>query len=117
MSHHGQIPVERPEMHKLVVLYPHPADPAAFESYYRTTHLPIASRLPGKLGHRFSTAVHAQGQESPYFAVYEADFADEAAMVAALASPEGRAVQDDVPNYAPEGTVVLHYETETPPER
>ena len=47
MSHHGQNPVERPEMHKLVVLYPHPADPAAFESYYRTTHLPLASRLPG----------------------------------------------------------------------
>ncbi|MCR2764024.1 hypothetical protein NQ152_10965 [Microbacterium sp. zg.B48] len=29
--------MERPEMHKLVVLYPHPADTGAFERYYRAT--------------------------------------------------------------------------------
>jgi len=104
-------------MHKLVVLYPQPADPAEFERYYRTTHLPLASRMPGMLGHRFSTSISAKGGDSPFFAVYEADFADHAAMVAALTSPEGQAVESDVPNYAPEGTVVLDYETETPPER
>ncbi len=102
-------------MHKLVVLYPTPPDPAAFEQYYRSTHLPLASRMPGMLAHRFSTAISAQGGPSPYFAVYEADFADSAAMVAALSSPEGRAVAADVPNYAPEGTLVLDYATETPP--
>jgi uncharacterized protein (TIGR02118 family) len=104
-------------MHKLVVLYPQPADSAAFERYYRTTHLPLASRMPGMLAHRFSTAISAQGGESPYFAIYEADFPDQATMVAALSSPEGRAVEADVPNYAPEGTIVLDYETEKPPEQ
>ncbi|TFV83872.1 EthD family reductase [Microbacterium sp. dk485] len=103
-------------MHKLVVLYPQPPDPAGFESYYRSTHLPLASRMPGMLDHRFSTAISAQGGASPYFAVYEADFPDRATMAAALSSPEGRAVAADVPNYAPEGTLVLDYETETPPE-
>jgi uncharacterized protein (TIGR02118 family) len=102
-------------MHKLVVLYPQPSDPEGFERYYRTTHLPLASRMPGMLAHRFSTAVSAQGGRSPYFAVYEADFPDHAAMVAALSSPAGRAVEADVPNYAPEDTIVLDYQTENPP--
>lgn len=102
-------------MHKLLVLYPQPADPAAFESYYRTTHLPLASRMPGMIDHRFTTSVSAGEAPSPYFAIYEADFPDEAALVAALSSPEGRAVEADVPNYAPAGTLVLTYATETPP--
>lgn len=102
-------------MHKLLVLYPHPADPEAFNTYYRTTHLPLASRMPGMLDHRFTTSISAGGAESPYFAIYEADFPDEATLVAALSSPEGQAVEADVPNYAPAGTVVLTYGTEVPP--
>ncbi len=33
-------------MVKLVVLYGHPADPAAFEQYYEQTHVPLAQRIP-----------------------------------------------------------------------
>ena len=34
-------------MHKLLVLYPEPADRAGFIQYYESTHLPLARKLPG----------------------------------------------------------------------
>ena len=97
-------------MHKLVVLYPHPDDPQAFAEYYEGTHLPLAARLPGMLAWRYTLDVHAKDGDSPYFAIFEADFAYAAALGAAMSSPEGRAVEADVPNYAPAGTIVLDYE-------
>ncbi|MDA3629995.1 EthD family reductase [Saccharopolyspora sp. WRP15-2] len=95
-------------MHKLVVLYPHPTDPVAFKSYYESTHLPLAAQLPGMLDWRYSLDVRAE-PGSPYFAVFEADFADAEALAAAMSSPQGKAVQDDVPNYATGGAVVIDY--------
>ncbi|GAA4431145.1 EthD family reductase [Georgenia halophila] len=99
-------------MHKVLVLYPTPTDPAAFEEYYRNVHLPLARKLPGMLDHRFTLSVSAGDQESPYFAIFEADFPDEATYAASMASPEGQAVGADVPNYATGGAVVLHYDVE-----
>lgn len=96
-------------MHKLLVLYPEPADRVAFTEYYESTHLPLARELPGLLGWRYSLDVDASPGKSPYFAVFEADFANAEALGEALASPQGAAVQADVPNYAPEGTVVVNY--------
>ena len=34
-------------MHKLLVLYNEPKDPAHFRKYYVETHSPLVSRLPG----------------------------------------------------------------------
>ena len=100
-------------MHKVTVLYPHPEDPEAFEKYYRSTHLPLAKKLPGMLDHRFTLNIDAGGSESPYFAIFEADFENEEAYKAAMASPQGQAVGADVPNYAPPGTIVLNYTVES----
>ncbi len=94
-------------MHKLLVLYPEPADRDAFIAYYESTHLPLAKQLPGMLGCRYSLTVH--GAESPYFAVFEADFTDVESFRAAMASPQGQAVAADVPNYATGGAIVLDY--------
>jgi uncharacterized protein (TIGR02118 family) len=101
-------------MHKLVVLYPLPADPEAFREYYEATHLPLVAALPGLLDSRYSFDVAAPAGESPYFAIFEAEFDDAAAMGRALGSPEGRAVQDDVPNYATGGAIVLHFPVSVP---
>ena len=46
-------------MHKLVVLYPKPADPDHFRDYYVTNHLPLVTRLPGLLAWRYSFDVAA----------------------------------------------------------
>ena len=99
-------------MHKLVVLYPKPADPDHFRDYYVTNHLPLVARLPGLLAWRYSFDVAATQGQTPYFAVFEADFADAAAMAAARASAQGRQVADDVANYATGGAVVIHYPVE-----
>ncbi|MQY20799.1 EthD family reductase [Nocardia macrotermitis] len=96
-------------MHKLVVLYPEPADPDHFRDYYVNTHLPLVARMPGLLAYRYSFEVAATQGQTPYFAVFEADFADVAAMTASRESPQGREVGADVANYATGGAVVIHY--------
>lgn len=96
-------------MHKLVVLYAEPVDPDHFRAYYVASHLPLVMKMPGLLACRYSFEVAATGGEAPYFAVFEADFADAAAMAAARASPQGLRVAADVANYATGGAVVIHY--------
>lgn len=101
-------------MHKMIVLYPEPEDRAGFVSYYESTHLPLVQQLPGLLDWRYSVDVKAATGGSPYFAVFEADFADAEAMGETLASPEGAAVGADVANYATGGAVVLDYPVSGP---
>ncbi len=96
-------------MHKLVVLYPEPADPDHFHDYYVNNHLPLVTRMPGLLAWRYSFDVTATPGQTPYFAVFEAEFADAAAMTAARESPQGQQVAADVANYATGGAVVIHY--------
>ncbi|HVV13878.1 EthD family reductase [Amycolatopsis sp.] len=95
-------------MHKLLVLYSPVEDTEAFKEYYVNNHLPLAAKLPGLRAMRYSFDVHAGGRESPYFALFEADFDDADALTAALGSPEGRAVAADVPNYAGD-VLILDY--------
>ncbi|MFC7308169.1 EthD family reductase [Streptomyces monticola] len=101
-------------MHRLVVLYPEPADPDHFRDYYVTNHLELVKNWPGPLAWRYSFDVGAiEGAATevaaPYFAVFEADFADAATMAAAQESPHGRRLAADVANYATGGAVVIHY--------
>ncbi|MGW2665585.1 EthD family reductase [Nocardia tengchongensis] len=96
-------------MHKLLVLYPKPVDPDHFRDYYVTKHLPLVMNWPGLLACRYSFDVAATNGEAPYFAVFEADFADAAAMAAARSSPQGQRVSADVVNYATGGVVVIDY--------
>ncbi|QSZ53932.1 EthD family reductase [Paenarthrobacter sp. AT5] len=98
-------------MHKIIVLYPEPADRDAFIEYYESTHLPLAMKLPGLRSWRYTTNISpgAGGGPSPYFAIFEAEFNDAGELQAAMASPEGQAVAADVPNYATGGALVLDY--------
>ncbi|GAA1567849.1 EthD family reductase [Kribbella hippodromi] len=96
-------------MHKLMVLYPAPTDPDHFRDYYVRKHLPLVARMPGLLEWRYSFEVTATQEPSPYFAVFEAEFADAAALAAARESPAGRETAADVANYATGGVVVIDY--------
>ena len=98
------------QMHRLIVLYPPPADPDRFRTYYEETHIKLVAKLPGLRSYRYGFDVAADAGESPYFCVFEADFDDAAAMSAARQSAEGQAVSADVPNYATGGVVVLNSE-------
>ncbi|RGE20010.1 EthD family reductase [Leucobacter sp. wl10] len=101
-------------MHQLTVLYPEPTDRAAFREHYLSTHLPLCAKLPGVQGIAYALDICEPG-EGPYFGVFQATFADEAALGAALASPEGLTVQADVPNYATGGATVLPFAVESFP--
>ena len=96
-------------MLRVLALYGAPTDPDHFRDYYVNNHLPLVARMPGLLAWRYSFEVAATQGQTPYFAVFEAEFADAAAMTAARASPEGQQVAADVANYATGGAVVIHY--------
>ena len=103
-------------MHKILVLYPEPADRTAFEDYYVNKHLPLTARLSGLKAARYSVGVSGLGVSdpgSPYFAVFEGELNSEADLAAALSSPDGQAVLADVPNFATGGAVVVSYPVET----
>jgi 4-carboxymuconolactone decarboxylase len=97
-------------MHKLLVLYPPPADPANFKRYYEEKHLPLAAQLPGLLSSRHTFSVEGVGNPSPYFCIWEGEFPDAQTMAAAMGSPMGQKVAADVANYATGGATVLHFD-------
>lgn len=96
-------------MYTLAVLYGQPSNPEAFRHHYQTTHLPLAQKLPGVRASRYSLEVSAAEGDSPFFAVFEADFDSAAAMLEALTSPEGAAAQADVSNFATGGAQIIHF--------
>ena len=96
-------------MHKLIALYHPPADREQFARHLVDVHLPIVARFPGLLSLRHGIHVAAADGASPYAAVVECEFADEAAMQAALASPAGQEAGADVPNYAQAGVTILTF--------
>jgi uncharacterized protein (TIGR02118 family) len=97
-------------MHRLLVLYNEPKDPAHFRKYYVETHVPLASKMPGVKAASYSFDVKFLGPgKTPYFCVFEADFESEAALASALGSEAGKAVAADVPNYASGGVTMVHF--------
>jgi len=105
-------------VHRLVVSYGQPDDPAAFDAHYRDTHTPLATRMPGLVRYTVgSPQALDPAQPTPYL-VAELDFDSEQAMGAAFASEEGRAAAGDVAGFATGGATMTHYEvTEVPVSR
>jgi uncharacterized protein (TIGR02118 family) len=95
-------------MHCLTVTYPTPKDAGRFRSYYESTHVPLAKQLPGLKSCSFAYPA-ALGPGVPPFCIFQALFADEAAMMAALQSAIGQKVAADVPNYSPDGATLFHF--------
>jgi uncharacterized protein (TIGR02118 family) len=90
---------------KLVVLYTHPADPDAFDNDYFATHMPLVLKIPGlERGETGRIVAAIDGGEQTYYRVAELYFADQAALDAAFASPEGQATAADYQRIAPPGS-------------
>lgn len=99
-------------MAKLVVLYKTPSNPAAFDSYYFSNHVPLAKKLAGLKRYEVSTGPVTTPQgASPYHlaAVLSFDSAD--ALRQALNSPEGQAAAGDLANFAQAGAELLIFES------
>jgi uncharacterized protein (TIGR02118 family) len=97
-------------VHRLVVSYGQPADPAAFDAYYRETHAPLALRQPGLVRLTFGRPKPFDpAQQVPYL-VAELDFDSEEAMGQALVSPEGGVAGADLANFATGGVTFMHFD-------
>ncbi len=97
-------------VHRLVGSYGRPADPGAFDDYYRDTHLPLTMEVPGLIGFTVGhPAPLGPGESAPYL-VAEFDFESEAAFDKAQRSAEGRSSAADSHNFATGGVTMSHYE-------
>jgi uncharacterized protein (TIGR02118 family) len=99
-------------VHRLVVSYGQPEDPAAFDAHYRDTHAPLALAQPGLVRFTFGHPRSLDpAQEAPYL-VAELDFDSEPAMGESMASPEGRAAGRDIGNFATGGVTFVHFDVQ-----
>lgn len=84
---------------KLVALYKQPPDPAAFDQAYFGTHLPLISKVPGlrqtKVT-RFTRTIMGDG----LYLMAEMFFDDEAALKAAMRSPEMGTAGENLQSFA-----------------
>jgi uncharacterized protein (TIGR02118 family) len=100
-------------MIRLLVLYGHPKDPAAFDRYYEEIHIPLAKRMRGlkkwTIGKVQGTP---DGKPSDYYYIADLYADSREAIEAILATPEGQAAVADVPNYATGGVTFVYTEVE-----
>lgn len=94
-------------MHVLTVCYGHPADPAAFDAYYTSTHAPLAGKIPGMASFTYRHCASLDGSKPPYYLLAELSFPSQEGMSASLASPEAQAATADVPNFATGGVTIF----------
>jgi uncharacterized protein (TIGR02118 family) len=83
-------------MARLVVLYKTPKDASAFDQHYRSTHIPLAKKLPGLRKYEISKGpVMTPAGPAGVHLVATLYFDDMQAIQAAFASPEGQAAAAD----------------------
>lgn len=99
-------------MAKLVAMYKKPADAAAFDAHYFSTHVPTAKKVPGLRRYEVSTGpVASPSGESPYHLIAILEFDSLAAIQAGLGSPEGQATAGDLANFAQAGVELLMFDS------
>ena len=99
-------------MAKLVAMYRKPADAAAFEAHYFSTHVPKEKKVPGLRRYEVSTGpVASPSGESAYHLIALLEFDSLAAIQAGLGSPEGQATAGDLANFAQAGVDLLMFDT------
>ena len=100
-------------MVRLLVLYGHPTDPAAFDRYYKDVHLPIAKQMKGLKKWTIGRVQGSpDGKPAPFYYAADLYMDSREDFEKLLTSPEGRAAVDDVPNYASGGVLFLYTDVE-----
>ena len=92
----------------LTVLYHPPADPAAFDKYYDEVHAPLASKMPDLQSYTIvRPGPGPDGSAPQYHLIATLTWPSGEAMQAAMASPEGKAANEDLANFAQAGVTIL----------
>jgi len=95
----------------VTVIYNHPKDPTAFESYYAATHLPIVSQ--GAAAIAFTRAElsrfarNLDGSPAAFYRQAKLYFPNAAALKTGTGTAEFKAVGDDLPKFADGGLTAL----------
>lgn len=101
----GQVPQSTGGV-KLMVLYGHPPDPAAFEKYYLGVHMPLVATIKGARKMEAAKCVpQADGSPPAFYRVFEMWFDSPEHMETVFATPEGTKVRADLPNFTAGTTV------------
>lgn len=91
----------------ITTLYHQPEDPKTFLDYYKSTHIPIAQKLPGLRELTIMEPEAGDDGDAPYIVVATVSWDSEADLDAALSSPEGQAAVGDLDNFAGAGVTML----------
>jgi uncharacterized protein (TIGR02118 family) len=95
-------------MIKGTVLYGHPKDVEAFEQHYIKKHLLLVSKAPGIIKAEYTKFLpNTDGSPSAFYRMAELYFASPADMQQALSSPEGKAMAEDLSNFATGGFTII----------
>lgn len=96
-------------MAKLMILYGHPRDPAAFEDYYANRHIPYAAEhMPNVRGAENMRVISTpDGSPSPYYRVSLMSYDSVDDLLAGLASGDGQSTIADIANFATGGAALL----------
>ena len=90
---------------KITVLYNQPKSAEEFDKYYYGKHMPMVYAV--KDIKKVEVARTAPSAGSPYYVVTELWFESPEALKAVAATPEWKAIVDDVANFAPPGTATI----------
>jgi uncharacterized protein (TIGR02118 family) len=94
----------------LVALYRRPPEPEEFDRHFTEVHLPLLRQFPGLRALDVLRVTGAPIGESKFHVLVQASFDSRAAMDAALASREGKAVARDLMMFAADLVTVFHGE-------
>ena len=99
-------------MAKLFAMYQQPKDPAAFDSYYFNTHVPLAKTVPGLRSYEVTRGdVMGMGGQHGVYLVAVLEFDSMASIAAGMGSPQGQATAADLANFASAGVDIMMAET------
>lgn len=86
-------------MAKLIALYKHPEDPAAFDKAYFDTHLPLVAKVPGIQKTVISRVTRSIAGEG-FYLMAEMHFDSMEALKAGMKSPEMAAAGENLNSFA-----------------
>jgi uncharacterized protein (TIGR02118 family) len=92
---------------RVLVLYTHPTDPAAFDAHYTTIHIPLVHALPGLTKFEVASPVAARTGPSPYHLIATLDFPDMDLLKTTPSLPAGQATAADAAKIMPPGSQII----------
>lgn len=98
-------------MVKLIALYRKPTDPGAFDEAYFETHVPLVKKIPNLRRVDVTRITGAPRGEPEFYLMAEMFFDDQAAMDAAMKSPENAEAGKNLMTFA-RGLVSFMFATE-----